>query len=79
MTTRDDEPEQASEYAQPLRRGLLIGAAVLALVLPPALYYAPHRAASPVASGHPSAAPHDRRAADLKGEPASNDVGRGDS
>jgi hypothetical protein len=71
MTTRDTRPQQSSEYAPSLRRGLLLGAAVLALVLPPAyLHFAQPR------SKAPAAVTHAHRTVDLRGEPASNDVRR---
>jgi hypothetical protein len=55
---------------------MLIGAAVIVLVLPPALRYAP--VAPPRAKAPDSVQPQvrARRLADLRGEPASNDVRR---
>lgn len=74
MTTRDPQSEQKSEYAQPLRRGLVLGAAVLAVVLPPAyLHFAPKQQAKAPVAAAPLRA---HRAADLRGEPASDDVRR---
>src|SRR5205823_9942518 len=73
MTTRETaSTEGSSEFAESLRRGVLIGAAVLVLVVPPAVHYAPHlRAKPPVAAqtrGH--------GLADLGVQPASGDVRR---
>jgi hypothetical protein len=71
MTTRETaRPLQPSEFAESLRRGALIGAAALLLVLPPALHYAP--------VGHSSRAKSalDRHLANLGNEPASPDVRR---
>jgi hypothetical protein len=73
MTARaDTAPVAPSEFAESLRRGVLIGAAVLVLVLPPALRFRP---AAPQAG---SAQPQVREpgVADLRGEPASKDVRR---
>lgn len=53
--TRDT---QASEFAESLRRGLLIGAAALVLVLPPALHLAPHGARPAATAAAPRALPH---------------------
>lgn len=51
-----------SEFADSLRKGLLLGAAILAVALPPAVHFSPTRDRSPVASTgpfHPIAAtPH---------------------
>jgi len=71
MTTRETaRPLQPSEFAESLRRGALIGAAALLLVLPPALHYAP--------VGHSSRTKSalDRHLANLGNEPASPDVRR---
>jgi hypothetical protein len=77
MTARETAAAQPpSEFVESLRRGILIGVAVLVLVLPPALRYAPvspPRATAP-ASVQPQA--RGRHLADLRGEPASNDVRR---
>jgi hypothetical protein len=77
MTTRETaRPLQPSEFAESLRRGALIGAAVLLLVLPPVLHYAPV-AHSPRAKA-PAVQPRalDRHLADFGNEPASRDVRR---
>lgn len=88
MTTREIAAPHhpPSEFAESLRRGALIGAAILVLVLPPALRYAPvapvasPRNAPPAASrSQPriAQAPLGRsHVADLRGEPASRDVRR---
>lgn len=68
-----------SEFAESLRRGMLIGAAVLVLVLPPAIRYAPTVSAPPIAGrakAPESAQARARQLADLRGEPASYDVRR---
>ena len=57
-----------SEFADSVRRGVLIGAAALLLVIPPAIYYAPRSAPHPVQRVH--------HVADLGDEPASGDVRR---
>lgn len=77
MATRETARAlQPSEFAESLRRGMLIGAAVLVLVLPPALHFAPAlhppRANAPVAV-QPQAARH---LADFGTEPASTDARR---
>ena len=52
MTGRTAAPSNhASEFAESLRRGVLIGAAALVLILPPALHFAP-RLAGPAAPAH---------------------------
>jgi hypothetical protein len=78
MTTRETARAlQPSEFAESLRRGVLIGAAVLLLVLPPALHYAPV-ARSPHAKAPAAVQPRalERHLADLGHEPASRDVRR---
>jgi hypothetical protein len=44
MTDRALAEDTPSEFAESIRRGLLIGAAALVLILPPALHFAPHGA-----------------------------------
>lgn len=78
MTARETAATQPpSEFAQSLRRGMLIGAAVLVLVLPPAIRYAapplPARAKAPESV---QTQPRARHLADLRGEAASKDVRR---
>jgi hypothetical protein len=66
----DPEPTRhphRSEFAESVRRGVLIGAAALLLLIPPAIYYAP-RGTAP--------GPHVHHVADLGDEPASDDVRR---
>lgn len=78
MTTRETERRlQPSEFAESLRRGALIGAALLLLVLPPVLHYAPV-AHSPRVKPPAAIQPHalDRHLANLGNEPASRDVRR---
>lgn len=60
MTDRAASREKhASEFAESLRRGLLIGAAALVLVLPPALHLAPNGARpAATANGAKPALPH---------------------
>jgi len=73
MTTRETAGAQpSSEFAESMRRGALIGAAVLVLVLPPALHFAP-RHAPPATAVRPQGGVHQ---ADMAGEPASIDVRR---
>jgi hypothetical protein len=77
MTARNTaQSPQPSEFADSLRRGMLIGAAVLVLVLPPALHYAPRAVphAKAPAAVQPQARP--RHLAELGNEPASTDVRR---
>jgi hypothetical protein len=63
--------DDRSEFAESVRRGMLIGAATLLLVLPPAIHYAPH-----ASRGAPAAAPGIRHIADFGDEPASGDARR---
>jgi hypothetical protein len=63
-----------SEFAESLRRGLLIGAAALVLIVPPVLHFAPHRAPSAAATA--PARHHVVRHADFRGETASDNVHR---
>jgi hypothetical protein len=69
---------ESSEFAHSVRRGLLIGAAALVLVLPPAVHFAPR-----FFPGHPAATAKQRapasvahRRADFGGESAAPDVRR---
>lgn len=76
MTPRETASAQpSSEFAESMRRGALIGAAVLVLVLPPALYFAPRhgRISPPATAVQPRGGVHQ---ADMAGEPASTDVRR---
>jgi hypothetical protein len=61
-------PGHRSEFAESVRRGVLIGAAVLLLVIPPAIHYATRTAPQPAARVH--------HVADLGDEPASDDARR---
>jgi hypothetical protein len=73
MTARETARAlQPSEFAESLRRGMLIGAAILVLVVPPALHYAPRHAAPTIV--HPQGRTAHR--AEFKGEPASPDARR---
>jgi hypothetical protein len=60
---KEPPPKKKSDFLDALQKGLLLGAAILALVLPPAMYYrakAPHDSASSHAvtrSGTPNAPP----------------------
>jgi hypothetical protein len=92
MTDRALAEDTASEFAESIRRGLLIGAAALVLILPPALHFAPHGAktaappsapqvakpaAPSVARSAPAAPPrHVVRHADFGAEAVSPDVRR---
>src|SRR3569623_770060 len=73
-----DAEKQRSEFADSLRRGLLIGAAALVLILPPALHFAHHGAKPAAPAKAPAAAKpqHVTRHADLRDETASRDVRR---
>ena len=62
-----------SEFAESLRRGVLIGVAALVLILPPALHFAPHGAKR---AAHPPTPEHVVRRADLGSAPASQDARR---
>jgi hypothetical protein len=67
----DKEPAShadRSEFAESVRRGMLIGAAALLLVIPPAIHYASRTTAPPAARVH--------HVAELGDEPASDDVRR---
>lgn len=79
MTTRETARAlERSEFAESIRRGMLVGAAVLVLVVPPVLYRAPAtapRAKAPPAVVHVQPAPT-RRVADFRGKPASADARR---
>lgn len=77
MTAREiaaDPP--SSEFAQSVRRGMLIGAAVLLLLLPPAIRYAPPLPPRAKAPETVQPQPRARHLADLRGERASADVRR---
>jgi hypothetical protein len=78
MTARETaSARENSEFAESIRRGVLIGAAVLVLVLPPALHYGQRsapQAKAPAAVAQPQA--HGHRLAQLGAEPASVDVRR---
>jgi hypothetical protein len=79
MKDRPPETEkQRSEFAESLRRGALIGAAALVLILPPALHFAPRFAKpAPTAKAPEAAKPqHVTRHADFQNEPASGDARR---
>src|SRR5438105_6662348 len=67
-----------SEFAESLRRGVLVGAALLVLILPPALYYAPHHARHGVTAKAPNPAQSQpgHRYADFGTEAASTDARR---
>ena len=74
---RAEREKPRSDFAESLRRGLLIGAAALVLIVPPFLHFAPHGAKP--ASHATTAAPsrqHVLRHAQLGAEPASDDVRR---
>lgn len=72
MTARETaRTQQPSEFAESLRRGMLIGVAILVLVVPPALHYAPRHRAPAVSQQHAI-----NHRADFKGETASADARR---
>jgi hypothetical protein len=75
MTPREPARSRPrSEFAESLRRGLLIGAAALVVVLPPAVHFAPriHSAKNPPAVQRAHGLHH----ADFGAEPVSADVRR---
>jgi hypothetical protein len=75
---RPAEEQPRSEFAESLRRGVLVGAAALVLVLPPALHYGPRLARPDSVSKAPAAkgAQRAHRHADFASETASPDAKR---
>lgn len=70
----DPAKKPRSEFAEAFRRGVLIGAAALVLVIPIALHFAPQRAKPAATAQAPAKPQHVLRHADLGAEPASADV-----
>lgn len=78
MKDRHTDPAKKPRFGfgHAFRRGILIGAVALVLIIPAALHFAPHHA-KPIATAQAPAKPqHVLRHADLGAEPASVDVRR---
>jgi hypothetical protein len=72
---KEPQPKKKSEFLDSLQKGLLLGAAILALVLPPALHYRAH-APQPIHATARSAKPHTPLLADFGEVQPSDDVRR---